>query len=179
MAAPFGFFSFGSRVQHLQFIRNESERRNTGATSGKGGIFQLLRVNAKSSRYTMDILASMKCISVSRLLGFALISLPRKFIICLSVPDSCTVVFKGINYDFLFLSSLIQSRTPANLGRALLIDRQAPYTSQTMPPKLFFLIFEAYKIHTHTMFLCFQYEINCIKSLKSTWGHLKICFSVL
>lgn len=60
----------------------------------------------------MDILARLKCISVSRLLGFALISLPRKFIICLSVPDSCTVVFKGINDDSLFLSSPHQCWTP-------------------------------------------------------------------
>lgn len=48
-----------------------SQGGGTQGTSGKrgaGGVFQLLRVNAKSSRYTMDILAGMKCVSVSRLL---------------------------------------------------------------------------------------------------------------
>ena len=155
MAAAFGRFSFGSRVQRLQFIRDESRRRNTGEHLEKGGKFQPLRVNAKSSRYTMDILASMKCISVSRLLGFALISLPRKFIIRSSAPDGCTVVFKGINYDF--LSSVSQGWNqplqplPCFANRP---ERTVRLSNCCMHLRLSYpLIFKAYKhtdTHTHT-----------------------------
>lgn len=102
----------------------------------------------------MDILANLKRISVSRLLGFTLISLLRKFIIHLSVPDTCTVVSKGINYDSLLLSSIIQSWTGvvraspgfvSRRGRAPLEPRHAK------PPK------HTQQQHSH----CFQYEINC------------------
>lgn len=147
MAAAFGFFSFGGRVQRLQFIRGESRRRNTGGTSGKRGIFQLFRVNAKSSRYTMDILASTKCISVSRLLGFALISLPRKFIICLSVPDSCTAVFKGINYDFLSSGSQSWTQMLQPLPRFSNSPDHAPHTLCMHLGSVFF-ISELLKRHT-------------------------------
>lgn len=39
MAAASGLFSYGSRVQRIQFIGDESSRRNTGQHLEKGGYF--------------------------------------------------------------------------------------------------------------------------------------------
>lgn len=63
--------------------------------------------------------------------GFALISLPRKFIICLSVPNTRTGFFKRINYDFFFCQSHLCLNF-CNLCLAFLIDRQGLQTSQTI-----------------------------------------------
>lgn len=43
--------------QHLKVHWRQITEEEHKATSGKRGIFWLLRANAKSSRYTMDILA--------------------------------------------------------------------------------------------------------------------------
>lgn len=112
----------------------------------------------------MDILASMKCISVSRLLGFALISLPRKFIICLSVPDSCTVFFKGINYDSLLVKAGLFANRPA---------RTVHIWNHCTHLRLFCLTFWSRK-HTHHSILAIssmRETLNrCIKTLETLMG---------
>lgn len=123
----------------------------------------------------MDILASMKCISVSRLLGFTLISLPRKFIICLSVPDSSMVAFKGINYDFQVLSSVSQRSNFCYFGHALLVDQQGPCTSQTTAcnsDHSFKASTYIQKADTQPYSCCFQCEISCKSLHKKLENHV-------
>lgn len=68
MASALGISSFSqlspTSPVHLGRVTEEEHR----GTSGKRWIFQLLKVNVKSSRFTMDVLAGMKWVSVWRLL---------------------------------------------------------------------------------------------------------------
>lgn len=144
-------------------VSDEPETNHGGGTQGniwKKGDISAFQGKCKKQqvhnghfgRYEMR-----QCLQTS---GFALISLPRKFIICSSVPDSCTVAFKGKDYDFLFLSSVWQHRTPAFLqpwprfanrpARAMHLLNHCVHLEQ------FLMLSGSHKTHTPLHFLPFR-----------------------
>ena len=133
---------------HLRQVEEEEHR----GTSGKRWILQLSRVNAKSSRYTMDILAGMKCVSVCRILGslWFLCQKIHYLRVCARQLRSCLRRDKPWLSVSFFCSSKLYSLTFATLALALLLE-----LARTMHPwnhcvQLFLMNNWSKQKHTHS-----------------------------